>query len=80
MVELYTKENCPACQQAKTLLISNNIDYVEYRLDRDIMKDDLQRKFPDVTMVPVIVVNGHQVGGNKELQLLIEREQLNLLT
>ena len=73
MMEIYTRENCPICHQTKELLNSNFVDYVEYQIDRDIMRSEVLAKFPGVSKVPIIV-NGGKVGGYSDLQLLMEKE------
>jgi glutaredoxin len=36
MLIVYSKNNCPQCQQAKHLLKSKNIDYTEVKIDEDL--------------------------------------------
>lgn len=36
MLTVYSKENCPLCDQAKALLKSKNIEFTEARIDLDL--------------------------------------------
>lgn len=72
-IEIYSKDNCSQCDQAKTLLRSKGTDYVEYKLDRDFTREILLDKFPEARTFPVIVVDGFNIGGFNQLQ-----EHLNI--
>lgn len=52
-VTLYTRQNCPLCEKAKTVLRSAGISPVEIDVDLDL---ELLRKFNDD--VPVVYVDG----------------------
>lgn len=75
MLEIYTKPNCPVCNNIKVLLNSNNVEFVEYQIGQDIMRDDVLSRFPDVKSVPIIILNGNRIGGFSDLQLLLEKEK-----
>lgn len=75
MLEIYTKPNCPVCNNTKVLLNSNNVEFVEYQIGQDIMRDDVLSRFPDVKSVPIIILNGNRIGGFSDLQLLLEKEK-----
>lgn len=72
MLELYTKDGCPVCNQTKQYLISNNIDYTEYKIGQNIERSQVLAKFPNAKVVPIIVVDGKEVNGISELKLLTE--------
>ena len=58
MIEIYSKDNCSFCVQAKQLLRIHGKEYVEYKLDEDFTREILLSKFPEAKSYPVIVVDG----------------------
>lgn len=73
-IEIYSKDNCSFCNQAKQLLRIHNKDYVEYKLDEDFTREILLTKFPEAKSYPVIVVDGYHIGGFDQLQKQINEE------
>lgn len=55
MVTVYSKDNCPACEQLKQLLAATGTEYVEMKIGRDISREDFMEKFPGVRTVPHMV-------------------------
>lgn len=80
VIEIYTREGCGHCVQTKQLLTSHDIPYAEVKIGVDIDREQVINKYPDQRTLPIIVVNGNVVGGNQELQLLVENNQLQYLT
>ncbi len=74
-IELYVKDNCSSCDFARTLLTSNEVEYVEKKIGQDISVEELLKLFPGVRVAPVIVMDG-QVStlGAVERILLTEGE------
>ena len=64
---IITKDDCPYCQQAKSLFKNLNIEYIEYNLNE-------VTHFPWKT-VPQIWFEGHYIGGFKDLAEFIEVKQ-----
>jgi glutaredoxin len=71
-IEIYTKDACPNCLETKQLLTSNNVDYKEHIVGRDISREDTIAKFPGAKVVPIIVVDGQVTDSGKLQQLLLE--------
>jgi glutaredoxin len=68
MYDLYTKDNCTFCTKAKALLEEKNIMYREFIVGVNVTREEVLRKFPDQTMVPIIVAdNGVTIGGYDKL-------------
>lgn len=81
MYIIYSKQGCPACEHAKSLLESKNLEYKEYELDLGQAKlerksyvtvPELLSKVPGAKTVPQIFKNsgGSEtfIGGFNELQ------------
>lgn len=67
MIEVYGKPGCPWCDQAVNLLQMNNIEFKKYTLLEDMTVEEFREKFPDVKTVPVICVDGTNIGGYQAL-------------
>lgn len=65
--EIYTKPSCPYCVKAKSILKSNNIQYVEYIIGVDgVTKETIESKIGAgsvVRTVPQIFINEAYIGG-----------------
>ena len=71
-VDIYTKDDCQYCFQAKRLLAMSNIQYNEKKLDVDFTREFLTEKFIGAKSYPVVVVDGMFVGGFSNLKALLE--------
>jgi glutaredoxin 3 len=81
MYTIYSKPNCTYCKQAKALLDSLNLDYVEIELDVGQEKlptgtyvpvSTLLELVPGAKTVPQIFDNDHHIGGFKELKTYLD--------
>lgn len=72
-IELYSKDACPNCSTAKNLLTMKGADFTEYKIGRDITREEMFAKFPFVRSVPVVVVDGVFIGGLSELETQLAR-------
>lgn len=73
-IEIYTKEDCAYCVNAKNLLRMHKKEFVEYKLNEDFTRDILLSKFPEARTFPVIVIDGFNIGGYDQLQRQINEE------
>lgn len=78
-VEIYTKENCPYCINAKVWFKNNNIPYTEFILNTNgVTKDTISKKIAslgisfEVKTVPQIFLERNgvttHIGGYTDLQ------------
>lgn len=70
-VVIYSKNNCAACVNAKNMLKSYNMEFIEYNCDNDFEAFDYVvsqgwRSFPQ------IIFDGKLIGGFKDLQQKIK--------
>lgn len=72
-VLIYSKRNCTFCTKAKVLLDTKGIAYKETIIGEDMLREDFLEMFPNVTTVPLIYVDGQQIGGYNELREYIEQ-------
>lgn len=82
MFTVYSKPGCPACDNAKALLQSKQLDYEEIVLDIGQEKDPskrystieyLKKLVPSARTVPQIFKDGVLVGGFDSLKMHLER-------
>lgn len=70
-VELYSKNYCPYCARAKSLLRRKGVDYIEYDITRGGPKrDEMLARAPGWTTVPQIFIDNRHIGGSDELAAL----------
>jgi glutaredoxin len=60
---IYSKDNCPWCDRAKELMTNRNQTYTEFKIGRDITREEFMEKFPNVRTVPYIIINEEVTGG-----------------
>ena len=75
---VWSKYNCPYCDQAKALLKSKGIEYTEKKIGDGYTKEDLLESVPTARSVPQIFLDEKLIGGFTELkQYLTNNEVLN---
>lgn len=53
---VYSKENCPACVALKARLTKEGEVFTEIMVGKDITREEFMEKFPQVRMMPHLVV------------------------
>ena len=71
-ISLFTKANCPFCQQAKNMLDANGLTYEVIELNKEITEKSLV-SITNATTVPQIYINGTQIGGADDLKLYLSK-------
>ena len=64
---IWSKAQCPACEQAKGLLSKSSIEFEERKIGNGWTKEDLLAVVPSARAVPQIIVDGKHIGGVAEL-------------
>jgi len=65
---VWSKDQCPYCDQAKALLKSRNIEFEERNVSQDWTREQLLEAVPNARTVPQIFLNEELVGGFNELR------------
>lgn len=65
---IWSRYNCPYCDQAKALMTSKGIEFEEKKIGDGYTKEELLEVVPNARTVPQIFLNGHLVGGFTELK------------
>ena len=74
---VWSKDMCPYCEQAKTLLKNKGIIFEERKIGSGWTREQLLEAVPTARTVPQIVLNGELVGGFTELKKRLENELSN---
>lgn len=69
---IWSKYQCPYCDQAKALLIQKRIQFEERKIGDGWTKEDLLEAVPTARTVPQIFLDGELVGGFQELKKRFE--------
>ena len=70
---VWSKYNCPYCDQAKALLTQRGIEFEERKIGDGYTKEELLEAVPNARTVPQIFLNNQLIGGFTELQKYIEQ-------
>jgi glutaredoxin len=70
---LWSKYNCPYCDQAKALLKQKGIQIEERKIGDGFTKEELMEAVPDARTVPQIFVDEQLIGGFTELKKFLEK-------
>lgn len=65
---VWSKDQCPYCDQAKRLLTSRGIQYEERNVSRDWTREQLLEAVPGARTVPQIFLDDQLIGGFTELK------------
>ncbi len=65
---VWSKYQCPYCDQAKALLTSKGIQFEERKIGDGWTKEDLLEAVPTARTVPQIFLNDELIGGFTELR------------
>lgn len=68
MITLYSKPQCPQCDQAKLFLDIKGIDYVVKTLDVDFTREELVERAPTARTFPVVFQGEDLIGGLLDLK------------
>lgn len=69
---IWSKYNCPFCDQAKALLSLKNIPFEEKKIGDGYTKEELLEAVPTARTVPQIFINDQLIGGFTDLEKYLE--------
>jgi len=65
---VWSKDNCPFCEQAKGLLKMKGIEFEEKKIGHGFTREDLLEAVPTARTVPQIFLDEELIGGFTELK------------
>lgn len=69
---IWSKYNCPYCDQAKNLLELRGISFEERKIGDGYTREDLLEAVPTARTVPQIFLDGKLVGGYDALRKVLD--------
>jgi glutaredoxin len=76
-VIVWSKENCPSCSKAMTLLDSLKINYEVRKVGTEWTREQLLEAIPAARTVPQIMINNSVIGGYESLIKYIDETGYN---
>ena len=76
-VIVWSKYNCPYCDQAKALLTQQGVKFEERKIGDGYTREELLEAVPNARTVPQIIINGASIGGFTELRKYIDETGFN---
>lgn len=73
---VYTKENCQWCDRVKQLFKAVDLDYIEYKYDKDFTKQEFQMEFGGDATFPQVSIGSKHIGGCKETLQYLQQEEM----
>lgn len=70
-VVVWSKDGCPFCDRATTLLEMKGISYELRKIGEGWTKEQLLESVPSARTVPQIIIDGKSIGGFTELHKLL---------
>jgi glutaredoxin len=70
---VWSKDNCPFCDQAKGLLKMKGIEFEEKKIGHGYTKEQLLEAVPTARTVPQIFLDENLIGGFTELKKHFEK-------
>jgi glutaredoxin 3 len=74
---IWSKYQCPYCDQAKALLTQKGIEFEERKIGDGYTKEDLLEAVPTARTVPQIFLGEKHIGGYTDLVKYIEETGFN---
>lgn len=78
-IVIYTKDYCPYCAKAKSLLKMKNAAFQEIKVTNDDILQEMIKKSMGRKTVPQIFINGQAIGGSDDLHALNDQGKLDQL-
>lgn len=75
-VIIWSKYNCPFCDQAKMMLDQKGIKFEERKIGDGYTKEELLEAIPTARTVPQILIDGELIGGFTELKKYFETQKV----
>jgi len=74
---IWSKNQCPYCDQAKALLKMKGIEFEERNINKDYTKEQLLEAVPTARTVPQVFLDQQLIGGFTELKKYLEENHVN---
>ena len=73
---LYSKDNCQWCDRVKQLFAAVDMDYIEYKFERDFDKKGFYEEFGEGATFPQVQINSKRIGGCKDTLHYLQKQKM----
>ena len=73
---LWSKDNCQWCERVRQLFAATNIEYLEYKLDKDFTRKQFYEEFEEGATFPQVQLDNQYIGGCKETLRYLQEKKL----
>lgn len=73
---IYSKENCPYCEQIKQVMNLLNLNHEILTLDKNFSKEEFYEIFSEGTSFPQVIMDGTKLGGCKDTILFLKGQKV----
>ena len=73
---VYTKDGCPYCTKVQKVLELAGLNFVTYKLGKNLDKESFYGEFGEGATFPQVVLNGEKLGGCSNTVKYLQEKQL----
>ena len=73
---LWSRDNCQWCERVRQLFSATQIDYLEYKLDRDFTRVQFYEEFEEGATFPQVQLDNEYIGGCKDTLQYLQKKKL----
>ena len=73
---LWSKDNCQWCERVRQLFTATNIEYLEYKLDKDFTRSQFYQEFEEGATFPQVQLDNEYIGGCKDTLQYLQKKKL----
>ena len=73
---LWSRDNCQWCERVRQLFAATNIQYLEYKLDKDFTRHQFYEEFEEGATFPQVQLDNKPIGGCKDTLHYLQEKNL----
>ena len=73
---LWSKNDCQWCERVRQLFTATNIEYLEYKLDKDFTRHQFYQEFKEGATFPQVQLDNKHIGGCKDTLHYLQRKKM----
>ena len=73
---LWSKDDCQWCERVRQLFAATNIEYLEYKLDKDFTRHQFYEEFEKGATFPQVQLDNKHIGGCKDTLHYLQKKNL----
>jgi len=73
---LWSKDDCQWCERVRQLFSATNIEYLEYKLDKDFTRSQFFEEFEEGATFPQVQLDNKHIGGCKDTLHYLQKANL----